>query len=909
MGVGGEVVPHQIDVINQFQSGTHTSRSVLSQSIVHTTTTNRKGKRERERERRRKGEERERERDVCRLCLSLLLLFFFGQVGGKWMGLLLCCAWAEHWRVEEAGTLLFFCLFVCFWIIKEDCGRRRVTDRYGWLNLTTTKKTRCCRSYIYFSVIGMLVVYNLVANNSMGSSSSSSTLTLLREASYSSSTASSTTVTTASSTTTTATTKVSYVVHTCLHPAGLLDRQEVISKLLELTQYLQALANGNSNGYYHHNDEDNCPKQEESSTYRRKDNDYDYHHHHLYHIVKLEFSKPRQAFHTMHNNIVVGNHDYLHLQKEPNNASTGKRKWWRNSWRTRGNKLDRSLQWNDFWYFRPTKATYISTDTLSSLLLGQTTQLAFDPIFYYQLQLKKRRNHPGQKYCRSPRRWKMYKYKYNHHHSLYNWYLRRNDGSGGRRNRRNGGGRSSSSFGISNNENNNSSSATTTAAAATVTNGGGGGGSGGEPNLHHNHHHHHDDDDDRTTTTIHLISTTPEEVIEHFDFLRHYMMTMQQKKKTTTPLLRPNDNNNDQPLFVWEIAVNFYSFHKQMIQHLQKLDEKQKQKRKQQQQQQQHLLLSSNYTNCNSSSTTTTKKKGDIPIAVAATPPFIPWIRRSEKYVEQVLPPRIIKLIDDAWKQVVSSVTTTTNDDNDGGGGGGDDDDAVATASNTVSSDKSNNSKNTKNETNESSFVTGFLHIRRGDTQHECDTSIPKLRTYLNCSLHTMRLKQKVISKLHPNRRQSDNNNNNSEDDDYKDKVKNKIDMILLVSTNERDPSYVQSVQTMISNELSPLRVDHSIEIDDSPSDHHQAITNTTRTTTTTIVNIIPINGEELVWSTLTQAVHHKKTIPKSYLNNFHVFMILQQLKNMVDVKNLQQRRIRQCKDCDDVGTVVLHYD
>ena len=367
-----------------------------------------------------------------------------------------------------------------------------------------------------------------------------------------------------------------------------------------------------------------------------------------------------------------------------------------------------------------------------------------------------------------------------------------------------------------------------------------------------------------------------------------------------------NDNNNGQTtLFVWEIAVNFYSFHKQMTHHLQTLEEQRQQQQQQRTdeeesderyQSQQHPSLP-NYTDYDNS--TTTKAENDV---IVVAEPFLPWIRRSEKYVEQVLPPRIIKLIDDAWEQVVS---ITTSNDNDRGGGNGDANAnsgaAAAAASNTVPTDKAAAATTTtKNNSKNGGFVTGFLHIRRGDTQHECDTSIPKLRKYLNCSLNTMRLKQ-VKRRRPPNKRKSDNDKNNTTN-----RVK-LIDMILLVSTNEQDPSYVKSVQKMISNELSPLRVvvDHSIVDDDeSPSEQEIVITKTTTTTTTTMANIIPINAEELVWSTLRRSVRLKE-VPKSYLNNFHAFLILQQLKDRVHVK-LQQRRVRQCKDCDDVGEVVV---
>jgi hypothetical protein len=70
------------------------------------------------------------------------------------------------------------------------------------------------------------------------------------------------------------------------------------------------------------------------------------------------------------------------------------------------------------------------------------------------------------------------------------------------------------------------------------------------------------------------------------------------------------------------------------------------------------------------------------------------------------------------------------------------------------------------NDDNDKSIIVGSVHVRQGDTTHLCDTTVPRVRSYLDCSLCPLLLS-------------TDKNNENI-----------KMTIILLFASDERDPIY-----------------------------------------------------------------------------------------------------------------------
>ena len=195
----------------------------------------------------------------------------------------------------------------------------------------------------------------------------------------------------------------------------------------------------------------------------------------------------------------------------------------------------------------------------------------------------------------------------------------------------------------------------------------------------------------------------------------------------------------------------------------------------------------------------------------------LPW-SRSGRYVQRSYPDTLQQLMDGIWEQVKSA-----------SGGGG---------------------------------LIGFLHIRRGDTIEECDTSIGKMRDYLKCSLSNM-----TLPKLF-----------NGENQQQLRSKEQSINVTVLVGTNEEDKMYIQDLQNMVRElSISTKGKEHTVQI-----------------------YLHAINMESLIWSYLQTQVDHQN-IPPSYLNNLHVFEILDHIMNSrVDFK-LSRRRFRFCNACDSI--------
>jgi hypothetical protein len=106
----------------------------------------------------------------------------------------------------------------------------------------------------------------------------------------------------------------------------------------------------------------------------------------------------------------------------------------------------------------------------------------------------------------------------------------------------------------------------------------------------------------------------------------------------------------------------------------------------------------------------------------------------------------------------------------------------------------------------------------------------------------------------------------------------NELAITLLVGTNEQGPSFMQELQDMVRG-LVLFTLDRGQKID---------------------IKLRSVDMESLIWDHLQSEINLGR-MPSAYLNNLHVFQILEHIMNhLVDFK-LVQRRFRYCNDCDKI--------
>ena len=138
----------------------------------------------------------------------------------------------------------------------------------------------------------------------------------------------------------------------------------------------------------------------------------------------------------------------------------------------------------------------------------------------------------------------------------------------------------------------------------------------------------------------------------------------------------------------------------------------------------------------------------------------------------------------------------------------------------------------------------GYLHIRRTDTTKQCNTTLDRIRSYLECS--------------------------------FMDVSGN---VTLLLGTDEKDPNYIAGIQNIVENELS--RGHKLFHLDDWISRELELIA----------IQKDDVTGE---WNA--------SSIPVSYLNNYHVYLFGKYISSKAVFK-LEQRRTW-CNDCDPINEV-----
>jgi hypothetical protein len=304
----------------------------------------------------------------------------------------------------------------------------------------------------------------------------------------------------------------------------------------------------------------------------------------------------------------------------------------------------------------------------------------------------------------------------------------------------------------------------------------------------------------RESYGLHILSKSQDEVLTDFHTIRRYSF---EKQHSNLP-------------FLWEIPTNFYSFHHELRRYLRSQPPHQ--------------------------------NNGFHALGASC----LPW-SRSGRYARRSIPPHIQSTINDIWNTIVRSTRRPSEASSHGNH------DATVT---TFTSPPPPQPPTTSTTT--ISPLIGFLHIRRGDTIEECDTSVSKLRLYLSCSFSKMSFANSTDT--------TSNLSTNNQ------KEQNEVVVTLLVGTNEQDSSYMQDLQVMV-RDLVLFTVDHGRKIN---------------------IKLQAVDVDSLIRDHLQLEVNVGR-LPSAYLNNLHVFQILEHIMNhLVDFK-LVQRRFRYCNDCDAI--------
>ena len=145
----------------------------------------------------------------------------------------------------------------------------------------------------------------------------------------------------------------------------------------------------------------------------------------------------------------------------------------------------------------------------------------------------------------------------------------------------------------------------------------------------------------------------------------------------------------------------------------------------------------------------------------------------------------------------------------------------------------------------------GFLHILRTDSNNKCNTTLNRMRSYLQCS---------VID------------------------VSSNVTLLLL--TDKTDPNYITGIQNIVENELGSSH--KLIHLDAWISRQLEMMAGNTSQVQATIQK----DDETGKWNA--------NPIPLSYLNNYHLYLFGMFFANRAAFK-LEQRRNILCNECDPI--------
>jgi hypothetical protein len=157
-------------------------------------------------------------------------------------------------------------------------------------------------------------------------------------------------------------------------------------------------------------------------------------------------------------------------------------------------------------------------------------------------------------------------------------------------------------------------------------------------------------------------------------------------------------------------------------------------------------------------------------------------------------------------------------------------------------------------------LIIGHFHIRRNDAIQECDTSLEKLKSYLNCSL------PEALSFL-----------SSKEQNEHRSSL-----VVVLVSTDEQDDQYRRDVLQLIED----------VQPQQPPSQQGRTINSSIR--------IIAMDLDGMVHSLIQEAVA-VGTMPARSDNQFYIFQCEQAVRKDPRIQFLLFQRRSSCPACTNV--------
>ncbi|KAL3916849.1 MAG: hypothetical protein SGILL_004991 [Bacillariaceae sp.] len=149
-------------------------------------------------------------------------------------------------------------------------------------------------------------------------------------------------------------------------------------------------------------------------------------------------------------------------------------------------------------------------------------------------------------------------------------------------------------------------------------------------------------------------------------------------------------------------------------------------------------------------------------------------------------------------------------------------------------------------EVQDPSTTTGFLHLRRGDSQRQCDTTIPKLEQYFNCTF--------------------------ADTEQYGS-------IQVLLATDETDQGYIDQVKSTLEDMFPHVTLTH---LDPLIEKH---------------IADFATNGTEDVGQD-----------PARFVNNFFTYEVTGAIRREKAAFSLSRRRTKICNDCDYLSTQAVKW-
>lgn len=185
-----------------------------------------------------------------------------------------------------------------------------------------------------------------------------------------------------------------------------------------------------------------------------------------------------------------------------------------------------------------------------------------------------------------------------------------------------------------------------------------------------------------------------------------------------------------------------------------------------------------------------------------------------------------------------------------------------------------------------SKLLLGDLHIRRTDATHECDTSLPRLQLYLNCSLWDAWTALALHSA-------------------FSNQTAPQWHIKLLFSSDERNTTYRHEVGRIVQDLAGQVNAAAAA----AATANAMAVPNTHKLPLQQRLHVTLVDMDALVDELVDEHIRNGR-IPAWRRNNFYLFQVIMEAKLIMPIKfRLEQRRSFQCPDCTNVQKQLIDED